>query len=881
MTNRPIVFLGPSMPVTDARRVVDADFRPPVRRGDLAQIPAGQVVGIIDGVFEQRLAVSLSEVHTAVERGVVVYGGASMGALRAAEVPGVIGIGLVYSWYRDGIITRDDEVALLFDEQRLTPLTVPTVNIRYAVDRLQRMGTIDAATAGSLLDAALRLPFKERTYRRIARSAGLLDRLDGEDLVAMLRSHDLKYRDAQTVLEAIDANRVAPAAAAVGGAPAVSGNGSGSIVTDDPRSSRSALIWESGDRVTDEELFEFLVFTGRVETLAGSTGPQLVPRTATGQPVNAPAAQALFQTAVRRWGWLSPEEARVTLTDLGIDLVTLNRQCEQEAGARDALTSWATADPEGFSSSLRPAMFLHDMSLKREIMRLGALRCFAGLSSQPAGPEELAEARTTLCKVNLAVDFRAVQQRWAQWGCTDLDAQAAFVEQLARARRSGRELAATMAAGAADGPPVRTPSQHPDLPLGRRPKPSGDRRFCLPLETAREHAGWVAEAIGVTRVGMIGELGDLGGVQIAQAARPGGAWSSSYGSGKGLSEEGAYVGSVMEELEKWSQERFTPRAGELTYGSYAERADTDVVDPELLGLPYDTCYTPDLPLTWLRCLDAFTMAPVHVPLDVMVLERRPHDIAYSQRSARKVISTNGLGSGFSREEAVLHGACEYVERHAQRLAEISMANPGGSGPPPYRFVDPGSASDRVQELASRLGHGGDLVRILDITSDIRIPTFMATVFRQLHRADGYGTHPDPDTAAEMALLEAAQSIAGSVAGGREDLTVQARSLGRHERPRPIAHEEAWFWLDPDARLFPISSVDGLTSSDVYEDLQWSLARIRAAGAGHVVVLDLTQPDLEPAYAVRVLVPGLETNNPFFTGSRARLVLLRDLLPRWT
>src|SRR4029453_15960531 len=149
-------------------------------------------------------------------------------------------------------------------------------------------------------------------------------------------------------------------------------------------------------------------------------------------------------------------------------------------------------------------------------------------------------------------------------------------------------------------------------------------------------------AVGGAGGGSGGERGAPGGAQIAQAARPGGAWSSSYGSGKGLSEEGAYVGSVMEELEKWSQERFTPRAGELTYGSYAERADTDVVDPELLGLPYDPCYTPGPPPTGVPCPGPFTMAPVHVPLDVMVLERRPHDIAYSQRSARKVISTNGL-----------------------------------------------------------------------------------------------------------------------------------------------------------------------------------------------------------------------------------------------
>jgi ribosomal protein S12 methylthiotransferase accessory factor len=45
-----------------------------------------------------------------------------------------------------------------------------------------------------------------------------------------------------------------------------------------------------------------------------------------------------------------------------------------------------------------------------------------------------------------------------------------------------------------------------------------------------------------------------------------------------------------------------------------------------------------------------------------------------------------------------------------------------------------------------------------------------------------------------------------------------------------------------------------------------------------VMVDLTSPGIAPAHVVRVLIPGLETNNPFYTGPRARCTLLRDLLP---
>ena len=48
---RPVVFLGPSTPLEAARAILDADYRRPVRRGDLERLPPGQIVGIIDGEF--------------------------------------------------------------------------------------------------------------------------------------------------------------------------------------------------------------------------------------------------------------------------------------------------------------------------------------------------------------------------------------------------------------------------------------------------------------------------------------------------------------------------------------------------------------------------------------------------------------------------------------------------------------------------------------------------------------------------------------------------------------------------------------------------------------------------------------------------------------
>ena len=140
---RPIIFVGPSIPLDLAKRTLPhADYRPPIKRGDLADIPSGAIVGIIDGVFAQALAISPGEIREAVDGGVAIYGAASMGALRAAEVRKVIGVGRIFEMYSTGTIERDDEVALLFDPDTHNPLTEPLVNVRYAVERLVRSATL-------------------------------------------------------------------------------------------------------------------------------------------------------------------------------------------------------------------------------------------------------------------------------------------------------------------------------------------------------------------------------------------------------------------------------------------------------------------------------------------------------------------------------------------------------------------------------------------------------------------------------------------------------------------------------------------------------------------------------------------------------------------
>jgi ribosomal protein S12 methylthiotransferase accessory factor len=878
-TTRPIVFLGPSMTLETARLILHGDYRPPVRRGDLVGLAPGTVVALIDGVFGQDLAVSLREVQDAVDRGVVVFGGASMGALRAVEVPAVIGVGRIYEWYRAGQIRRDDEVALLFDEVSGQALTVPTVNVRFAVERLARMGTIDRPTADAILAAAIELPYVERTYPAILSAAGIAGRADTGDLIGMLLAHDLKRLDAQAVLEAVSSYCSAPAPP-TDPAPAASAalpeaEGSGVLSTGGDR----ILIWESGDCVGFGELVEFLAFTGRLEPIIRrvmTSGALERACPAPDGPLRGGAAQELFVAAVRRWGWMSPEEADITLADLGLQLASVDRYLAAVVASGVAAAANARTPSPDLLSALRVELFLEDMALKREAMRRASLFLFAEAAGEPPHAEDLRAARAVLCKANGADTPATLERRWGALGLAP-SAQAAFIDVVARARRVARPLAERM-----NGRANRCTHQRATvMPFVSCPKPPGEPRFSRTLVESIHEARRIADIIAVTRIGFIGELSELGGVQIAQVARPGGAWSSSYGSGKALTKDGAIVGGVMEEVEKWSQERFSPEESSTVSGSYLELgSDERFISPARLDLPYDSSYRPDRSLRWHPCADILLGGEVYIPLDVLTMRRLPHDICFSQRGARKHLATNGLGSAFSLEEAVLHGMCEYIERHALRLAELFLVNPGGLGAHPYRLVNIASASERIRELVGRLSSKGSVVKVLDIMSDVAVPTFLTVIIREGRRAEGSATHPDVETAIEMSMLEAAQTIASAIAGAREDLSIRARSLGRHERPRPVTVDDLWFWLDPDALSSPVQEIHGYSTADVRDEVEWVLDRLREAGLVNCCVLDLSRDEVAPARVVRVIIPELESNNPFFTGERARLVLLRDLLPRW-
>jgi hypothetical protein len=204
------VFVGPTISPDEIRAAGDFVCNPPVAQGDVyrAVHKRPRAIGLIDGYFEGVPSVWHKEILWAMSEGVHVFGSASMGALRAAELHdfGMRGIGQIFEAYRDGTLEDDDEVAVLHGpaEAHYVALSEPMVNIRATLEQAVTERVIAITTRTALEHRAKSLFYQERTWDTLF-AASTESSLPTTELAALrdwLPSGriDLKASDARAML---------------------------------------------------------------------------------------------------------------------------------------------------------------------------------------------------------------------------------------------------------------------------------------------------------------------------------------------------------------------------------------------------------------------------------------------------------------------------------------------------------------------------------------------------------------------------------------------------------------------------------------------------------------------------------------------------------
>lgn len=205
-----VIYTGLSLSFEDAKKILDAEYLPPVKRGDIYDLLEKrddiEIIGIIDGVFHQSPAVAHKEILEALKRGITVVGGASMGALRACELYpfGMIGVGNIFEDYKKGIIESDDDVAVSLNPETYEQMSESWINMKYNFEFAVEENIITENQCKELLQISKDTYYPKRSFTYVIKKSSLSDDKKTE-LLNFIKSKefDVKNQDAKKVVEYI------------------------------------------------------------------------------------------------------------------------------------------------------------------------------------------------------------------------------------------------------------------------------------------------------------------------------------------------------------------------------------------------------------------------------------------------------------------------------------------------------------------------------------------------------------------------------------------------------------------------------------------------------------------------------------------------------
>lgn len=364
----------------------------------------------------------------------------------------------------------------------------------------------------------------------------------------------------------------------------------------------------------------------------------------------------------------------------------------------------------------------------------------------------------------------------------------------------------------------------------------GTHRAARPAVTLRRIAPLLDRA-GITRLADVTGL-DWVGLPVYQAIRPR-SRNLAVSQGKGLTRSQAKVSALMESLETFHAEQIAQPTVRATVG--ALRGEL-AYDPYQLELSAPSFLADETLLDWVQATDLSTGAPTWVPrrlceLDVSLVERCYVPLFLA--------SSNGLASGNTVAEALIHGLCEVVERDSLWRCAPSRLDP-------ERSVAPATVTPRLaRRVLDRFAGAGLRTHIADLTGPTDLPCFEVWLDHPESPSlyGGTGCHPSRLTALLRALTEAAQSRLTYIAGSRDDI---ARAAYRHPRTSSGAPPRLPFPAESRRRF---GGVPSLPTTGARPQLREIVRRVRDVTGMSPLAVDLSRPEFGLP-VVFVVAPGL-------------------------
>jgi ribosomal protein S12 methylthiotransferase accessory factor len=364
-------------------------------------------------------------------------------------------------------------------------------------------------------------------------------------------------------------------------------------------------------------------------------------------------------------------------------------------------------------------------------------------------------------------------------------------------------------------------------------------------------ASAVMPALGITRLANVTGL-DHVGVPTWMAVRPL-ALSLSVSQGKGLTHDLAKISALMECIEIHHAEHFVPRGRVRSLRAAANNASH--VHPLLLPIRPDVAIDDGAKVEWVAGRSLSDGSVRWVPRDCIEIDSSPRRM----RNRLFVGSSNGLASGNTHSEATLHALCEVIERdqeafwHARRELLLDAR--------PSRLRLDSVTDPNCRWLLDRCRDAGLEAIAWHTTQEVPVPCFACVVFDRNartfypQRAAGSGAHPYRRIALSRAITEALQSRLTTIAGGRDDAYwsvykdgLRADDVAGRTWADAEADEVAHLDFEDVPEAPPMTSIEAM--------LDWVLAVLADAGFEEVIIVDLTQAQIQIP-VVHVTVPGSE------------------------
>ncbi len=304
--------------------------------------------------------------------------------------------------------------------------------------------------------------------------------------------------------------------------------------------------------------------------------------------------------------------------------------------------------------------------------------------------------------------------------------------------------------------------------------------------------------------------------------------------GKGAAPRQAEASAVMELAERFSFFSFAGNPANFIVDTFANLRERALPFSEIAKSVHDESgdlaaarrVFETLPLKWAWGYNLTQRKPVLIPFDWFFA----------------INAFNGPSAGNCREEALLQGICEVVERHVcARVSRGRMETPA---------IRPASAADPVvRELLTKYETAGITLHLSDLTLDTGIPTVGVLAYDPVtfpHQSEivwTAGTTPHPEKALSRALTETAQL------GGDFNTGASYVASGL---PKPSSLQDAAFITETGA-FTEISALPDLSDPNIRVEIENLLSTLSDRDMD-VLAIDTSHPALGvPAFYT--IIPG--------------------------